>query len=140
MDLGGRIRAARRAARLSQEELARRAGMSLKGMGDIERGDIEDPHYSSLSKIAAALNLSVGELFAPLGEEDLYELRAELEKEVNRRADLLPLPQKVQEMLGQEPRTWTLEDKRNLRALINARRAYQAAFDRLESEVERELI
>jgi transcriptional regulator with XRE-family HTH domain len=62
MDFGSRIRAARRAAGLSQEELARRAGMSLKGMGDIERGDIEDPHYSSLSKIADGLDMTVGEL------------------------------------------------------------------------------
>jgi transcriptional regulator with XRE-family HTH domain len=62
MDFGSRIRAARRAAGLSQEELARRAGMSLKGMGDIERGDIEDPHYSSLSKIADGLGMSIGEL------------------------------------------------------------------------------
>lgn len=36
--------------------------MSLKGMGDIERGDIADPHYSSLSKIAGGLGVSVGEL------------------------------------------------------------------------------
>jgi transcriptional regulator with XRE-family HTH domain len=62
MDFGGRIRAARRAAGLSQEELARRAGMSLKGMGDIERGDIDDPHFSSLSKIAKGLGVSIGEL------------------------------------------------------------------------------
>ena len=66
MDFGSRIRAARRAAGLSQEELARRAGMSLKGMGDIERGDIEDPHYSSLSKIADGLGMSIGALL----EED----------------------------------------------------------------------
>ncbi len=62
MDIGSRIKAARKAAGLSQEELARRAGMSLKGMGDIERGDIEDPHYSSLSKIAGALGVSVAAL------------------------------------------------------------------------------
>src|SRR4051812_35399467 len=62
MEFGSRIRAARKAAGLSQEELARRAGMSLKGMGDIERGDIPDPHYSSLSKIADALGVSVAAL------------------------------------------------------------------------------
>ncbi len=62
MSIGKRIRTARKAAGLSQEELARRAGMSLKGMGDIERGDIADPHYSSLSKIAGGLGVSVGEL------------------------------------------------------------------------------
>jgi transcriptional regulator with XRE-family HTH domain len=62
MDLGSRIRAARRAAGLSQEELARRADMSLKGMGDIERGVVPDPHYSSLSKIASGLGIPIGEL------------------------------------------------------------------------------
>jgi len=62
MDFGSRIRAARRAAGLSQEELARRASMSLKGMGDIERGIIPDPHFSSLSKIAKGLGISIGEL------------------------------------------------------------------------------
>src|SRR5215217_1488732 len=62
MNFGSRIRAARKAAGLSQEELARRADMSLKGMGDIERGVIPDPHYSSLSKIAKGLGISIGEL------------------------------------------------------------------------------
>lgn len=138
MDIGSRIRNARKAAGLSQEELARRAGMSVKGMSYIERGHIEDPHYSSLAKIAGALDVSVGELVENAPLEDLDELRKELEKEVKRRADLLPLPQKVQEMLGQEPRTWTPEDKRNLRALIIARRAYQIAIERLETETERE--
>lgn len=62
MDIGGRIRTTRKSVGLSQEELARRAGMSLKGMGDIERGDIADPHYSSLKKIADGLGVPVGEL------------------------------------------------------------------------------
>ena len=62
MDIGGRIRAARKALGMTQEELARRAGMSLKGMGDIERGAIPDPHFSSLHKIAAGLDVPVGEL------------------------------------------------------------------------------
>jgi transcriptional regulator with XRE-family HTH domain len=71
--IGDRIRAARKAAELSQEEVARRAGLSLKGMGDIERGDIEDPHFSSLAKIAHALDMSVEVLIreeepAPLAE------------------------------------------------------------------------
>jgi hypothetical protein len=36
--------------------------MSLKGMAYIERGHIEDPHFSSLHSIARALDMSVGEL------------------------------------------------------------------------------
>ena len=62
MTIGDRIRAARKAAELSQEEVARRAGLSLKGMGEIERGDIEDPHISSLAKIARALEVPVEDL------------------------------------------------------------------------------
>ena len=62
VDIGERIRIARKRAGLSQEEVARRAGMSLKGMAYIERGHIEDPHYSSLAGIAEALGVSVGEL------------------------------------------------------------------------------
>ncbi len=62
MTIGDRIRAARKAAELSQEEVARRAGLSLKGMGEIERGDVEDPHISSLAKIAHALEVPIGDL------------------------------------------------------------------------------
>ncbi|HVF01067.1 MAG TPA: helix-turn-helix transcriptional regulator, partial [Rubrobacteraceae bacterium] len=58
MDIGDRIRTARKAAGLSQEELARRANMSLKGMSYIERGRIEDPHYSSLRGIATGLGMT----------------------------------------------------------------------------------
>ncbi|MBV9455596.1 MAG: helix-turn-helix transcriptional regulator [Rubrobacter sp.] len=62
MDIGERIREARKTRGLTQEEVARRAGMSLKGMAYIERGHIEDPHFSSLSNIAHALGMSIGEL------------------------------------------------------------------------------
>ena len=64
MDIGSRIKAARLAAGLSQEDLARRADMSIKGMSYIERGHIEDPHISSLRKIARALGMEVGELLS----------------------------------------------------------------------------
>ena len=68
MKIGSRIRTARKAAELSQEELARRADMSLNGFADIERGHIRDPHYSSLKKIADGLGIPVGAL---LGEPAL---------------------------------------------------------------------
>jgi transcriptional regulator with XRE-family HTH domain len=60
--IGDRIRVARKTAGLSQEDLARRSHMSLNGFADIERGHIEDPHYSSLKKIADGLGVPVGEL------------------------------------------------------------------------------
>jgi transcriptional regulator with XRE-family HTH domain len=71
VNIGDRIRIARKAAGLSQEEVARRAGLSLKGMGEIERGDIEDPHISSLAKIARALGVHV-ELLIEEEEEPLF--------------------------------------------------------------------
>ncbi len=61
-DIGRRIRKARKDAGLSQEALARRASMSLNGMASIERGEIVDPHYSTLVGLADALDMSVGEL------------------------------------------------------------------------------
>ena len=80
MNIGDTIRIARKAAGLSQEEVARRAGLSLKGMGEIERGDIEDPHISSLAKIARALGVPVEALIkeeeeaAVAGKASLSEL------------------------------------------------------------------
>jgi transcriptional regulator with XRE-family HTH domain len=62
MQVGEHVRAARKRAGLSQEALARRADMSLSAITTIELGTRADPHYSSLSKIAGALGLSVGEL------------------------------------------------------------------------------
>ncbi len=61
-EIGRRIRVARKGAGFSQEKLARRAEMSLNGMASIERGEIVDPHISTLSRIADALGVSVGDL------------------------------------------------------------------------------
>lgn len=43
-----------------------RAGMamSLKGFGDVERGDVTDPHYSTLCAIARGLGVALVELLA----------------------------------------------------------------------------
>jgi transcriptional regulator with XRE-family HTH domain len=72
VSIGNRIKAARKAAGLSQEELARRADLSLNGFADIERESIKDPHYSSLRKISDALGVPIGELLeaepVPLAE------------------------------------------------------------------------
>ena len=62
MDIGKEIRRARRDRGLTQEELARRANISLNGLAQLEQGGRTDPHYSTLSKLAVALGVSVGEL------------------------------------------------------------------------------
>ena len=84
MDIGQKIRAARKRAGLSQEEVARRAGMSLKGMAYIERGHIEDPHISSVRSIADALGVPAGEL---LGEPVLAAPKGEAPTEAGQTED-----------------------------------------------------
>src|SRR5215217_3862978 len=61
-NLGKRVRALRTDRDLSQEALAREAGVSLNLVNKLERGVVTDPHYSTLSGIARALGVSVQEL------------------------------------------------------------------------------
>ncbi len=67
MDFAGRVRTRRRDLGLSQEALARQADVSLSLINQLERGIIHDPHYSTLSGIAEALGVSIGELLAEPG-------------------------------------------------------------------------
>ncbi|MCP2325283.1 DNA-binding SARP family transcriptional activator/tetratricopeptide (TPR) repeat protein [Hamadaea flava] len=53
----GRIRAARVAAKLTQAELAARAGISVRALRDIEQGRVDKPHSSSMERLSAALGL-----------------------------------------------------------------------------------
>ena len=66
MVLSERLRSLRQAQGLSQEAVARRADMGLRGYSDLERGVATDPHYSTLAAIAQALGTTVAEL---VGEE-----------------------------------------------------------------------
>jgi transcriptional regulator with XRE-family HTH domain len=66
-NLGKRIRQARKDAGLAQEAVARRADVGVNVISRIERGTITDPHYSTLSGIARALDTTVAEL---VGEEE----------------------------------------------------------------------
>ncbi len=137
MYIGSRIKTARKVARISQEELARRAGMSLKGVGDIERGDIEDPHYSSLSKIADALGMSVGELLGepalagkveasreagPLSPEWAHRADSDLFRATIRDATSAELRGLVGDLLGDFSRNRTLDELRDEGPNPDARR------------------
>jgi tetratricopeptide (TPR) repeat protein/transcriptional regulator with XRE-family HTH domain len=55
------LRRLRRAAGLTQEELAELAGLSARAIADIERGRTSRPYRSSVRALAAALNLSEDE-------------------------------------------------------------------------------
>ncbi|MDQ5827238.1 MAG: helix-turn-helix domain-containing protein [Chloroflexota bacterium] len=52
----------RRRAALTQEELAREAGVGIMTIRRIESGDITEPRVSTLRKLAAALGISTREL------------------------------------------------------------------------------
>ncbi len=62
MSLQSRIRDRRKELNLSQEAVARLAGVSLNLINKIERGAITDPHYSTLNSVAGALDMSLSDL------------------------------------------------------------------------------
>ena len=64
--VAGRVKELRRAAGLEEQELARRAGISLQTVSNLETGRLRDLKLSTLSKIAAALSVSPEELLSPV--------------------------------------------------------------------------
>lgn len=62
MDLATRLRVERARRHWAQEELARKAGVSLGAISHLERGVSADPHLSTLNGIAGALDMSVAQL------------------------------------------------------------------------------
>ena len=68
MGIGERIKEARKRAGLSQEEVARRADIGVFSVSRLERGEVTDPHISTLENLARALGVSVLYLYA--GEEE----------------------------------------------------------------------
>lgn len=65
--LGEAIRTLRLEAGMSQEQLAEGAGTDLTQIGGIERG-VRNPSYTTLVRLAGALDTTVGEI-ATLADE-----------------------------------------------------------------------
>ena len=91
--IGKRIRTAREALGLSQEEVAARARLNTSYLSQIERGR-KSPSLEVLVRIAGAVNLSLPDLFADrgvtttaLGEREVASLLEQVPDD--RRADLL---------------------------------------------------
>jgi transcriptional regulator with XRE-family HTH domain len=111
MVLGQKVRERRKAFGLSQEHLAHRAGVSLNAVHKLEAGRITDPHFSTLSGIARALDTTVAEL---VGEEmavplaEASETRPPQVSRVERDAALED-EQPTKEPQSAEPRTYVLE-------------------------------
>ncbi len=51
------LREARRRAMLTQGELSKASGVGITTIVRIERGQVEEPHFSTLRKLAAALEI-----------------------------------------------------------------------------------
>jgi transcriptional regulator with XRE-family HTH domain len=65
--LGTAIRTQRELLRISQEELAHRAGLHRTYISDLERG-IRNPSVESIEKLARALQVSASKLFEQSAE------------------------------------------------------------------------
>jgi transcriptional regulator with XRE-family HTH domain len=63
---GELVRRVRIAAKLSQEALAERTGLSVRAISDIERGRTARPHRVSVLQIAEALRLTGPALAEPI--------------------------------------------------------------------------
>ena len=59
---GDRIRSLRQLRKLSQEELAFRAGIHRTYLGGVERGE-RNPALKNINSLAEALNVTLAELF-----------------------------------------------------------------------------
>lgn len=57
------LRTARRIARLTQEQLADLAGVKQATISQIENGEVTRPEYTTVARLARALNISPEELF-----------------------------------------------------------------------------
>ena len=88
---GNALRACRTRQRLTQEELAERSGLSHKFIGEIERG-LGNPTIETVSRIAAALAISIGDLFDAANaaaSEDHYRISKRDLQAVREAADSL---------------------------------------------------
>ena len=64
--VGSNIRRLRKAAGFTQEALAHRAGLAMRYVSGIERGE-ENPSLAALMKLCAALEVHPRDLFADQG-------------------------------------------------------------------------
>lgn len=70
--LGARLKALRRNAGISQEELASRAGLHWTYLSDLERGR-QTPTLDMVNRLARGLRVTLAEFFSPF--EQPYRLR-----------------------------------------------------------------
>jgi predicted ATPase/DNA-binding XRE family transcriptional regulator len=89
----------RRMAGLSQQELAERAGLSLRGIADLERGARRNPYPSTVRRLAAALDLTDADRAALLSSATMEAPRTHGNEDQQARA----LPLRLSSFVGREP-------------------------------------
>ena len=83
LEVGNRIREARKKKDLTQTELGMEIGYSMNGIAKIERGE-SDPKLSSLLKIAAALDLDIDYVVGSDKSEFIKALQSVIINQVQR--------------------------------------------------------
>lgn len=85
--LGKRIQGLRQKAGITQQQLAEKADLSIKYLGELERGR-GNPTLSSLVNLAAALEISLPEILDFEYEQfSVEEIRKELHEAINESTD-----------------------------------------------------
>src|SRR5215204_2465720 len=93
------LRHLRTAASLSQEDLAERAGLSLRGVSDLERGLRRAPHLTTVRMLADALELGPDDRQALLAAARPGRLPAMQDAAS---ASYPPLPMPLTSLIGRE--------------------------------------
>lgn len=122
MNLADRLRAARKAANMSQEAVARRSSMSLNSYADIERGYTTDPHLSTLKRICRSLKIPLSAL---------------VPDEYNTPIDPRPERRRVEADESQRTRTRVEEGAENAQVLATSR---SKLIDDIEARYDREVV
>jgi transcriptional regulator with XRE-family HTH domain len=76
--VGRSVRRIRKAARITQEQLAAEAGVHVNTIINLEKGKLETVQLSTLEIVAAVLGCQVTELCSPPGEERIGHIEERL--------------------------------------------------------------
>src|SRR5690349_22749847 len=102
-EFGKLLRQYRVASGLSQEQLAERAGLSVRGLSDLERGLHRAPHPATVSQLADALQLADAE------RARLLSTRRRPPPSASPLAERATLPLPLTSFVGRERETHELE-------------------------------
>ncbi len=116
LELGTLVRASRQEHRLTQEELARRVGVSRSEISEIEAGRVKQPRAGLFARLCRALDLPAAALLATAGYT-IAEAGGYVDED-----ELLLVARSLIE-LGTADRAWLRLRLQELRELVVVRRS-----------------